>query len=41
MDQGDILTIEEDLKKLQLSEFFSIFEKEKVDKKALVKNNLL
>lgn len=35
MDQGDTLTIEEDLKKLQLSEYLSIFEKEKVDKKAL------
>ncbi|EPQ01550.1 Phospholipase DDHD2, partial [Myotis brandtii] len=35
MDQGDTPTIEEDLKKLQLSEFFSIFEKEKIDKKAL------
>ncbi|XP_021561782.1 phospholipase DDHD2 isoform X2 [Carlito syrichta] len=35
MDQGDTLTLEEDLKKLQLSEFFSIFEKEKVDKEAL------
>lgn len=37
MDQGDTLTLEEDLEKLQLSEFFSIFEKEKVDKEALVK----
>ena len=37
MDQGDTPTLEEDLKKLQLSEFFSIFEKEKVDKEALVK----
>ncbi|KAB1257479.1 Phospholipase DDHD2 [Camelus dromedarius] len=37
MDHGDTLTLEEDLKKLQLSEFFSIFEKEKVDKEALVK----
>ncbi|XP_058145831.1 triacylglycerol hydrolase DDHD2 isoform X3 [Dasypus novemcinctus] len=36
MAQGDTLTLEEDLKKLQLSEFFSIFEKEKVDKEALV-----
>uniref|UniRef100_A0A8C8ZPZ3 DDHD domain containing 2 n=1 Tax=Prolemur simus TaxID=1328070 RepID=A0A8C8ZPZ3_PROSS len=35
MDQGDTLTLEEDLKKLQLSEFFNIFEKEKVDKEAL------
>lgn len=35
MDQGDTATLEEDLKKLQLSEFFSIFEKEKVDKEAL------
>nr|KAF6460190.1 DDHD domain containing 2 [Molossus molossus] len=35
MDQGDTPTLEEDLKKLQLSEFFSIFEKEKVDKEAL------
>uniref|UniRef100_A0A2K6G466 DDHD domain containing 2 n=3 Tax=Propithecus coquereli TaxID=379532 RepID=A0A2K6G466_PROCO len=35
MDQGDTLTLEEDLKKLQLSEFFSIFQKEKVDKEAL------
>nr|XP_031547391.1 phospholipase DDHD2 isoform X2 [Vicugna pacos] len=35
MDHGDTLTLEEDLKKLQLSEFFSIFEKEKVDKEAL------
>uniref|UniRef100_A0ABI7Y6Q2 DDHD domain containing 2 n=1 Tax=Felis catus TaxID=9685 RepID=A0ABI7Y6Q2_FELCA len=35
MDQGDTLTLEEDLEKLQLSEFFSIFEKEKVDKEAL------
>ncbi|XP_013975523.1 triacylglycerol hydrolase DDHD2 isoform X4 [Canis lupus baileyi] len=35
MDQGDTLTLEEDLKKLQLSEFFSVFEKEKVDKEAL------
>ncbi|XP_032960092.1 phospholipase DDHD2 isoform X1 [Rhinolophus ferrumequinum] len=35
MDQGDAPTLEEDLKKLQLSEFFSIFEKEKVDKEAL------
>ncbi|XP_011370646.1 triacylglycerol hydrolase DDHD2 isoform X5 [Pteropus medius] len=34
-DQGDTPTLEEDLKKLQLSEFFSIFEKEKVDKEAL------
>uniref|UniRef100_A0A452TVQ0 DDHD domain containing 2 n=1 Tax=Ursus maritimus TaxID=29073 RepID=A0A452TVQ0_URSMA len=33
--EGDTLTLEEDLKKLQLSEFFSIFEKEKVDKEAL------
>uniref|UniRef100_A0A8C5K6B2 DDHD domain containing 2 n=1 Tax=Jaculus jaculus TaxID=51337 RepID=A0A8C5K6B2_JACJA len=35
MDQGDMPTLEEDLKKLQLSEFFNIFEKEKVDKEAL------
>lgn len=35
MAQGDTRTLEEDLKKLQLSEFFSIFEKEKVDKEAL------
>ncbi|XP_038602554.1 phospholipase DDHD2 isoform X2 [Tachyglossus aculeatus] len=35
LDQGDALTLEEDLKKLQLSEFCSIFEKEKVDKEAL------
>ncbi|XP_055151956.1 phospholipase DDHD2 isoform X2 [Symphalangus syndactylus] len=35
MDQGDTPTLEEDLKKLQLSEFFDIFEKEKVDKEAL------
>ncbi|CAH6787167.1 phospholipase DDHD2 isoform X3 [Phodopus roborovskii] len=34
-DQGDVPTLEEDLKKLQLSEFFTIFEKEKVDKQAL------
>ena len=36
MDQGDTPTLEEELKKLQLSEFFSIFEKEKIDKEALV-----
>ncbi|XP_022426916.1 phospholipase DDHD2 isoform X2 [Delphinapterus leucas] len=35
MEQGDTPTLEEDLKKLQLSEFFSVFEKEKVDKEAL------
>lgn len=35
MDRGDTLTLEEDLKKLQLSEFFNIFEKEKVDKESL------
>ncbi|XP_034859916.1 phospholipase DDHD2 isoform X2 [Mirounga leonina] len=35
MDEGDTLTLEEGLKKLQLSEFFNIFEKEKVDKEAL------
>ncbi|XP_060038501.1 phospholipase DDHD2 isoform X2 [Erinaceus europaeus] len=35
MDQGDTATLEEDLKQLQLSEFFSTFEKEKVDKEAL------
>ncbi|XP_007665591.2 phospholipase DDHD2 isoform X2 [Ornithorhynchus anatinus] len=35
LDQGDALSLEEDLKKLQLSEFCSIFEKEKVDKAAL------
>ncbi|XP_077887347.1 triacylglycerol hydrolase DDHD2 isoform X2 [Ictidomys tridecemlineatus] len=35
MDQGDAPTLEEDLKKLQLSEFFNVFEKEKVDKEAL------
>ncbi|MEJ1284986.1 DDHD domain containing 2 [Cricetulus griseus] len=34
-DQGDVPTLEEDLKKLQLSEFFTVFEKEKVDKEAL------
>lgn len=39
MDQGDTRTLEEDLKKLQLTEFFSIFEKEKVDKEALVKQS--
>ena len=37
MDQGDTPTLEEELRKLQLSEFFSIFEKEKIDKEALVK----
>lgn len=36
MDHGDTLTLEEDLKKLQLSEFYSIFEKEKIDKEALI-----
>ncbi|XP_013376950.1 PREDICTED: phospholipase DDHD2 [Chinchilla lanigera] len=35
MGHGDTATLEEDLKKLQLSEFFNIFEKEKVDKEAL------
>lgn len=40
MDRGDTLTLEEDLKKLQLSEFFNIFEKEKVDKESLVKTLL-
>ncbi|XP_021092465.1 phospholipase DDHD2 isoform X4 [Heterocephalus glaber] len=35
MDHGDTANLEEDLKKLQLSEFFNIFEKEKVDKEAL------
>ncbi|XP_020731878.1 triacylglycerol hydrolase DDHD2 isoform X1 [Odocoileus virginianus] len=35
IDQGDTPTLEEDLKKLQLSEFFGIFEKEKIDKEAL------
>lgn len=35
VDQGDAPTLEEDLKKLQLSEFFNVFEKEKVDKEAL------
>ncbi|XP_008581025.1 PREDICTED: phospholipase DDHD2 isoform X4 [Galeopterus variegatus] len=35
MDQGDTPTLEEDLKKLQLCEFYNIFEKEKVDKEAL------
>lgn len=35
MDQGDTPTLEEDLKKLHLSEFINIFEKEKVDKEAL------
>uniref|UniRef100_A0A8C0W6T5 Phospholipase DDHD2 n=1 Tax=Castor canadensis TaxID=51338 RepID=A0A8C0W6T5_CASCN len=35
MDQGDTPTLEEDLKKLHLSEYFNIFEKEKVDKEAL------
>ncbi|OBS67072.1 hypothetical protein A6R68_04379 [Neotoma lepida] len=34
-DQGDVPTLEEDLKKLELSEFFPVFEKEKVDKEAL------
>lgn len=29
------MTLEEDLKKLQLSEFLTVFEKEKVDKEAL------
>ncbi|XP_047406337.1 phospholipase DDHD2 isoform X2 [Sciurus carolinensis] len=36
VDQGDAPTLEEDLKKLQLSEFFNVFEKEKVDKEALM-----
>ncbi|XP_040826234.1 phospholipase DDHD2 isoform X1 [Ochotona curzoniae] len=35
MDQGDAPTLEEDLKKLHLSEWFPVFEKEKVDKEAL------
>lgn len=35
MDRGDTATLEEDLKRLQLSEFFDVFEKEKVDKEAL------
>ncbi|XP_072491277.1 triacylglycerol hydrolase DDHD2 isoform X1 [Notamacropus eugenii] len=35
LDQGDILDLEEDLKKLQLSEFCSLFKKEKIDKAAL------
>uniref|UniRef100_A0A8C5ZNC9 DDHD domain containing 2 n=1 Tax=Marmota marmota marmota TaxID=9994 RepID=A0A8C5ZNC9_MARMA len=35
VDQGDAPTLEEDLKKLQLSEFCNVFEKEKVDKEAL------
>ncbi|KFO37071.1 Phospholipase DDHD2 [Fukomys damarensis] len=35
MDHGDTANLEEDLKKLQLSEFFNIFAKEKVDKEAL------
>ncbi|XP_036606199.1 phospholipase DDHD2 isoform X1 [Trichosurus vulpecula] len=35
LDQGDILDLEEDLKKLQLSEFCNIFKKEKIDKAAL------
>ncbi|XP_012331402.1 phospholipase DDHD2 isoform X3 [Aotus nancymaae] len=35
MDQGDTSSLEEDLKKLHLSEFFDIFKKEKVDKEAL------
>lgn len=34
-DQGDVPTLEEELKKLQLSEFLTVFEKEKVDKEAL------
>uniref|UniRef100_A0A2K6TDQ4 DDHD domain containing 2 n=1 Tax=Saimiri boliviensis boliviensis TaxID=39432 RepID=A0A2K6TDQ4_SAIBB len=35
MDQGDIPSLEEDLKKLHLFEFFDVFKKEKVDKEAL------
>uniref|UniRef100_A0A8C6R407 Phospholipase DDHD2 n=1 Tax=Nannospalax galili TaxID=1026970 RepID=A0A8C6R407_NANGA len=35
VDQGAALTLEADLKKLHLSEFFDVFEKEKVDKDAL------
>ncbi|XP_063095894.1 phospholipase DDHD2 isoform X4 [Cavia porcellus] len=35
MGHGDSVTLEEDLKKLQLSEFLTVFEKEKVDKEAL------
>uniref|UniRef100_Q80Y98-3 Isoform 3 of Triacylglycerol hydrolase DDHD2 n=1 Tax=Mus musculus TaxID=10090 RepID=Q80Y98-3 len=35
MDRGDASTLEEDLKKLQLSEFVTVFEKEKVDREAL------
>nr|AAI18963.1 Ddhd2 protein [Mus musculus] len=34
-DRGDASTLEEDLKKLQLSEFVTVFEKEKVDREAL------
>lgn len=41
MDQGDAPTLEEDLKKLHLSEWFPVFEKEKVDKEALVKTQVL
>ncbi|XP_027721163.1 phospholipase DDHD2 isoform X1 [Vombatus ursinus] len=35
LDQGDTLDLEEDLKKLQLSEFCYLFKKEKIDKAAL------
>ncbi|XP_004637309.1 phospholipase DDHD2 [Octodon degus] len=35
VDHEDMATLEEELKKLQLSEFINIFEKEKVDKEAL------
>ncbi|XP_008769590.1 phospholipase DDHD2 isoform X2 [Rattus norvegicus] len=34
-DLGDVSTLEEELKKLQLSEFVTVFEKEKVDREAL------
>lgn len=40
-DRGDASTLEEDLKKLQLSEFVTVFEKEKVDREALVSSRLL
>ncbi|XP_043839192.1 phospholipase DDHD2 isoform X2 [Dromiciops gliroides] len=35
LDQGGTLDLEEDLKKLQLSEFYNLFKKEKIDKAAL------
>ncbi|XP_074064926.1 triacylglycerol hydrolase DDHD2 [Macrotis lagotis] len=35
LDQGDTPDLEEDLKKLQLSEFCNLFKKEKIDKAAL------